>query len=71
VSKAHAAVLVTKDRDFPILRATSDDGPTILWVRVGNTDNRTLISQILRAMPAILAAVERGEAVIELAGREV
>ena len=71
VAASRAAVLVTKDRDFPILRATRNDGPAILWVRVGNTDNRTLISQILRALPAIRAAVERGEAVIEFAGREM
>lgn len=68
---SRATVLVTKDRDFSIRRASRNDGPTILWIRVGNTDNRTLISQILRALPAIRAAVERGEAVIEFAGREV
>jgi predicted nuclease of predicted toxin-antitoxin system len=66
---SRSAVLVTKDRDFPIFRATSNDGPVILWVRVGNTDNRSLIKQILRALPAIIAAVERGETVIEFVGR--
>jgi predicted nuclease of predicted toxin-antitoxin system len=66
---SRSAVLVTKDRDFPILRATNNDGPTILWVRVGNTDNRTLIVQILRALPAVIDAVERGETVIEFVGR--
>jgi predicted nuclease of predicted toxin-antitoxin system len=65
---SRSAVLVTKDRDFPILRAASNDGPTILWVRVGNTDNRTLMAQILRALPAIVDAVERGEQVIEFVG---
>jgi predicted nuclease of predicted toxin-antitoxin system len=66
---SRSAVLVTKDRDFPILRTTSDDGPTILWVRVGNTDNQTLIAQILRALPTVIDAVERGEPVIEFVGR--
>jgi predicted nuclease of predicted toxin-antitoxin system len=66
---SRSAVLITKDRDFPIFRATSNDGPTILWVRVGNTNNRTLIAQILRALPAIIDAVERGEPVIEFVGR--
>jgi predicted nuclease of predicted toxin-antitoxin system len=63
------AVLITKDRDFPALRATRNDGPTILWVRVGNTDNTTLISQMLYVLPAIVAAVERGEPIIEFVGR--
>lgn len=64
-----SAVLITKDRDFSLLRAASNDGPAILWVRVGNLDNRTLIAQILPALPAIVDAVERGEPVIEFVGR--
>jgi len=35
---SRTAVLVTKDRDFSLLRAASSDGPTILWIRVGNTN---------------------------------
>jgi predicted nuclease of predicted toxin-antitoxin system len=64
-----AAILVTKDRDFSIFRAANDNGPVILWVRIGNTDNRTLIDRILRALPAIIAAAERGEAVIAFGAR--
>ena len=66
---SRSAVLVTKDRDFALFRATSQDGPAIVWVRIGNTDNRTLIAQMLRSLPAIIAAVERGETVIEFVGR--
>jgi predicted nuclease of predicted toxin-antitoxin system len=64
-----SAVLVTKDRDFSLLRAARDDGPVILWVRIGNADNRTLITQMMRALPEIIDAIERGEAVIEFVGR--
>jgi predicted nuclease of predicted toxin-antitoxin system len=63
------AVLVTKDRDFLLLRAARDDGPTIVWIRLGNTGNKTLISQISHALPTIIDAVERGETVIEFIGR--
>ena len=64
-----SAVLVTKDRDFPVRRAASNDGPVILWVRVGNAGNRKLIDLALRALPAIIEAIERGEVVIELVER--
>jgi predicted nuclease of predicted toxin-antitoxin system len=64
-----SAVLVTKDRDFSLLRAASNDGPLILWVRIGNADNRTLITQMVRALPEIVGAIERGEAIIEFVGR--
>ena len=66
---SRSAILVTKDRDFPLRRAASNDGPTILWVRVGNIGNRKLIELTLRALPAVISAVERGEVVIELVGR--
>jgi predicted nuclease of predicted toxin-antitoxin system len=66
---SRSAVLVTKDRDFPLRRAASDVGPAILWVRVGNTSNRKLIELALRALPAIIDAIERDEAVVELIGR--
>jgi predicted nuclease of predicted toxin-antitoxin system len=66
---SRSAVLVTKDRDFSLRRTASNDGPAILWVRVGNISNRKLIELILRALPAIIDAVERDEAVIEFVGR--
>jgi len=66
---SRSAVLVTKDRDFPLRRAARNDGPAILWVRVGNASNRKLIEQALRALPAIVDAIERGESVIEFVGR--
>jgi len=66
---SRSAVLVTKDRDFSLRRAARNDGPAILWVRVGNASNRKLIEQALRALPAIVDAIERGESVIEFVGR--
>jgi len=63
-----SAVLVSKDRDFSILRATTVAGPAILWVRVGNTDNKKLIEQFVQALPKIIGAITRGEKVIEFAG---
>lgn len=65
---SRSAVLVTKDRDFPVRRAASNDGPAILWVRFGNIGNRELIELTLRALPSIADAIERGEVVIELIG---
>jgi predicted nuclease of predicted toxin-antitoxin system len=66
---SRSAVLVTKDRDFPIRRAASDDSPAILWVRVGNISNRKLIELALQALPAIIDAIERNETVVEFVGR--
>lgn len=65
---SQSAVLVTKDRDFSLLRVAKNEGPIVLWVRVGNINNRALIRQFLGAMPQIVEAVARGEAVIEFVG---
>lgn len=65
---SQSAVLVTKDRDFSLLRVAKSEGPIVLWVRVGNINNRALIRQFLGAMPQIVEAVARGEAVIEFVG---
>ena len=66
---ARMAILVTKDRDFALLRATNEDGPTVVWVRVGNIDNRTLIARILQSLSRIQSAIESGETIIEFVGR--
>jgi predicted nuclease of predicted toxin-antitoxin system len=66
---SRSAVLVTKDRDFPLRRAAMNNGPAILWIRVGNGGNRKPIELVLRALPAIIDAIERDEVVIELVGR--
>ena len=65
---SRSAALVTKDRDFSLLRAAKRQGPVALWVRVGNIENRALIRQFLSAMPQIAEAIARGEAVVEFVG---
>lgn len=63
---ARSGMLVTKDRDFAVLRTARRSGPLVLWIRFGNMSNRNLIARILRAMPRVIKAVQRGDAVIEL-----
>jgi predicted nuclease of predicted toxin-antitoxin system len=58
----------SSDEGQGFFAASSGDGPVILWVRTGNAANRTLITQIMRAQPEILSAIERREAVIEFVG---
>lgn len=64
---ADLATLVTKDRDFTLLRAARRNGPSIFWIRVGNINNRALIATVLRSMPKLLEALKRGDTIVELA----
>jgi predicted nuclease of predicted toxin-antitoxin system len=69
VAVKRGAVLVTKDQDFAIGRTAASTGPTVLWVRLGNSDNAALLRRIEQALNSISAAVERGDTVIELVAR--
>jgi predicted nuclease of predicted toxin-antitoxin system len=64
---ALGSVIVTKDEDFVTLRAFQSSGPAIVWVRIGNTTRDTLIKVMSSALPAIIAALQRGETVVEVA----
>ena len=67
---AIGAVLITKDEDFVTMRALSrHGGPTIIWVRVGNTTTRALIVGFGSVLPGILEAIERGETVVQIPER--
>jgi predicted nuclease of predicted toxin-antitoxin system len=64
---AIGAVLVTKDEDFVTMRALSTAaGPPVIWVRVGNATRRILIQRFSAILPKLLAALERGETVVQI-----
>jgi predicted nuclease of predicted toxin-antitoxin system len=41
----------------------------IVWLRVGNTTTRALVTLLNSALPEILGAIERGETVIQIPER--
>ena len=59
------AAIVTKDEDFAIRRLLAD-GPAVVWLRVGNTRRATVLARVEAELPAIVAALERGETLIEI-----
>lgn len=63
------AILVTKDQDFAVARAAASEGPPVIWVRLGNTNNDTLIARFVQALRSIEAAIGRADAVVELVRR--
>lgn len=60
------AVIVTKDEDFAVHHILHD-GPSVVWVRIGNTRRAELLRRFDAELPKIVAALERGETLIELA----
>jgi predicted nuclease of predicted toxin-antitoxin system len=63
---ATGAVIVTKDEDFAVRRELEESGPTIVWIRVGNTTKRDLLARFERLLPTVLDALQRGERLVEI-----
>jgi predicted nuclease of predicted toxin-antitoxin system len=60
------AVIITKDEDFPRRRLSAGNGPRILWVRIGNTRRRELLTWFDPLLPSAVDAFDRGEIVVEI-----
>jgi predicted nuclease of predicted toxin-antitoxin system len=59
-----AAALITKDEDFVTMRAFNASGPPIIWVRLGNATNRTLLAYFTSTLSAIVESITRGETIV-------
>lgn len=59
-------VIITKDEDFAV-HLLLHDGPPVVWVRVGNTRRVELLRRFDAELARIIAALERGDTLIELA----
>jgi predicted nuclease of predicted toxin-antitoxin system len=63
---ATSAVIVTKDEDFAQRKVLTGAGPAVVWIRLPNTRRRDLLIWFETVMPQILAALERGETLVEV-----
>jgi predicted nuclease of predicted toxin-antitoxin system len=60
-----SAVVVTKDDDFVLLRHVRQNA-RVVWVRIGNCDNATLVRRFEQSWPAIYDRLNAGEGLVEL-----
>ena len=59
-------MIITKDEDF-VVRRVLQQGPAVVWVRIGNTRRAELMRRLEATFTVVVAALERGETVVELA----
>lgn len=62
----HEAVLITKDEDFPHRLRQGGSFPTVLWLRIGNTSRRALLTWFEPLLPDIETMIRQGERLIEV-----
>ncbi len=60
------AIIITKDEDFAV-RKILQQGPRVIWIRIGNTRRAELLRRIEADFGEIVAALERGETLVEIA----
>lgn len=60
------ATIVSKDQDFAMLAKTRVNGPSVVWIRVGNTSASHLDAILRSHLAEIVAALEAGERLLEI-----
>jgi predicted nuclease of predicted toxin-antitoxin system len=60
------AAIITKDADFANRRVLRFDGPSIVWIRRGNSSRHQLLEWFAPLFPEIVRALENGESVVEV-----
>jgi predicted nuclease of predicted toxin-antitoxin system len=63
---AENRIVVSKDEDFFILATRPNDLGQLLWLRVGNCRTQHLLARLESAWPAIDAAFESGQRIVEI-----
>jgi predicted nuclease of predicted toxin-antitoxin system len=59
-------LIITKDQDFARRRSLTIHGPSVVWIRLGNTRRAALLAHLERVWPQLEAALERGEPIVEI-----
>lgn len=62
----HRFAVVTKDEDFVDRIHLGRVSPSVVWVRLGNTRKRTLLTWFTPQLERIASLVESGEKLVEL-----
>src|SRR5260221_12494861 len=57
-------VIITKDEDFAARRAAADEGPRIIWLRIGNATNKVLFAWLSTRWANVEIALRDGATLI-------
>jgi predicted nuclease of predicted toxin-antitoxin system len=65
-ASTHGAVIITKDEDLSVQRASGRYQPAVVWLRVRNCSRHELFRWFMPLLPQIVRLIEAGDAVIEV-----
>lgn len=65
-AEANGYVIVTKDEDFALRLQATQNGPSVVWLRMGNTSNAALHAWLGLQLPQIVALIGQGSRLVEI-----
>ena len=65
----HQCAIITKDQDFSERLISTRPAPVVVWLRIGNSSNRALISWLLPLWPEIVLRISCGDCLVEVRER--
>ena len=65
-AQADGGTIVTKDSLFATILELAPRGPAVVWLKFPNLRRRQLITVFATVWPKVLAAMDRGETLIEI-----
>ena len=65
-AEASGCIIVTKDEDFAQRVHANENGPSVVWLRVGNTSNAALRAWFVPRVPQIVALIGQGTRLVEI-----
>ncbi|HEY4300678.1 MAG TPA: DUF5615 family PIN-like protein [Candidatus Didemnitutus sp.] len=65
-AEADGCVIVTKDEDFALRAQATQSGPSVVWLRMGNTSNAALRAWLGLQLPQIVVLIGQGSRLVEV-----
>ena len=65
-AQSQGAVILSKDEDFAEWVRRGRPGPAVVWLRLGNSTRRELITWISPRWPAVMTRLQEGARLVEV-----
>jgi predicted nuclease of predicted toxin-antitoxin system len=63
---AQQLVIMTKDEDFARRVCQTPEGPSVVWLRIGNCSNRALLDHLVPLLTDIVERIHLGDRIVEV-----
>jgi predicted nuclease of predicted toxin-antitoxin system len=65
-AREHGAVIITKDEDFAEWVRRGRPGPSVVWLRLGNSSKRVLLVWLEPLLPLIVQKLDQNDRLVEV-----